>query len=172
LSRVSRVEESNRRAACGMDLGRGRVRHDCGEKRGGRYFVKSSPSGCGSRAVCAVLWGALLVRRRRCERNNRSHGSRSALRGPGFHVQSLTLYLDGKAKAEREVPGGRYSLAIISYIVSNRELDRALRSDEKVATPQEQELKKEALHLPACIPLMFQRPAPQHTATAERLHLC
>ena len=92
--------------------------------------------------------------------------------GTGLHVQSLTLYLDGKAKAEREVPGGRYSLAIISYIVSNRELDRALRSDEKVATPQEQELKKEALHLPACIPLMFQRPAPQHTATAERLHLC
>ena len=34
------------------------MRHDCGEKRGGRYFVKSSPSGCGSRAVCAVLWGA------------------------------------------------------------------------------------------------------------------
>ena len=137
--------------------------------------MKSSPSGCGSRARCALCCGAHTVGEKAPLRAQQPI-ARVSQRAPGtgLHVQSLTLYLDGKAKAEREVPGGRYSLAIISYIVSNRELDRALpalRSDEKVATPQEQELKKEALHLPACIPLMFQRPAPQHTATAERLHL-
>lgn len=123
------------------------MRHDCGEKRGGRYFVKSSPSGCGSRAVCAVLWGALMVKRRRCERNHRSHVAARGRQCRAAGPQRAGL-------SRRKGKGSRLTLlAINSYFGSSTG-----RSAQKVATPQTRAQKKKlftCLHVPFLVPLMF-----------------
>ena len=164
------------------------MRHDCGEKRGGRYFVKSSTPLRIPRGVRCTVGRTESVIRRRCERNNRSH-----VAARGLHVRNLStlsrLYLDyistlsrrkaerrslltyfttyrstlPRRKAEREV-GGSYSMAINSYFGS-----LTGRSAQKVATPQTRAQKRSSS--PACMYSTYV-PATSASATAERLHLC
>lgn len=97
--------------------------------------------------MCAVLWGALMVKRRRCERNHRSHVAARGRQCRAAGPQRAGL-------SRRKGKGSRLTLlAINSYFGSSTG-----RSAQKVATPQTRAQKKKlftCLHVPFLVPLMF-----------------